>query len=1207
MSKKTQKSISILTSISTTLWLSGAIMLAPLSVGAVTTVVDGDLIRNPNAEGMAQLDIYIVKIVGEKKFKRLILSPHVFESYAHFDKNGNGDNWDDVMDVDQATMDSFTTTDLVREVGTDKVYRLYAGEGSDTGSKYWLNMTAVEFTGVFDADAIYEINATDGTGYTAGADVSDPSATFPPGVVASTGTLTVALASDTPAAGIAVGSAARLAFTKVNLTATGGDVIVDSMTIERAGLIAQDGSFSSIAVILNSEDGDQLGNNKTLNSVHQTTINDDFTITNGTTKSIYLAGNMASVTTLASYAGEVPALSLAAITLKGNATTNVTLPIVGNTMTINNTIAIAGITVANGGNNPSASIQNVGITNYTVSAIKVTNTGSVEGTTIKKVVFTQNGSADTSDVKNVDLINASTGEVLATVENPSSRTITFNPELSIAKGKNQSFDLRVDIVDGSGRKISYDIDETTDVLIKGDDYGYYITPSYTTTGNGSRPEYNASDTTIGDGSLRAESLSVSPTTIAEDRDNVLLGKFKFVAKGEEVKLTSVGWQLRIATSTAGAEISDITNLTVTDENGTVVGGSMDPTHDNYGADGTAEAYGAATTTDTIIVPVGESVYTVKGDLSADFASNDTIQVRVLPSTFTARGMTTDNSITATPASDISSTALTVKAADLNISVSSDPTDQTVVAGKQNHTFANYVLDASDSGADVKVTQVKVAITTVSACFPDMISGLQLFDGSTEISVDSDSTVYSTAGSTVGGSATTTLNITTDGLIVSAGTSRTITVVADIGTGATSNSVNIGLQANGITATDDQGTTISEDITASAGQTMTVTSGGTLNLSAMTDPSSALIVAGTSDASVGKFSLQAKYEDINLNHFGITLSAPDGGVDPTNDYDQVASIALYEDGVTEALGSIPVNAATATITPSSTLTIPAGTTKSYTLKATFAALNDTSPAESGAGLKVGVTNLDATGASAGSSSITTAGLDATFNTFSIFKAIPTITQLTISDTITGNSVVSLYKFKVTNDDVNPFGLYKFTFGISTTTVYLSNTAADVTDTTGYYLYMSGAEGSLGDVISRGGTTAKADMVGTESGTGGNETLLETYFDVNDDDSTGTAQEQIIVNAGDIKYFTLKGTVKSGHDGTSSNESISTVMAGDASFSSTALLSADGVDALGQNDFIWSDLNSDLYTSSTATKTTMYVGGYRLPGLSSASSTPLTVND
>jgi len=56
-----------MTSITTTLWLSGAAMLVPMSALAVD-VVDGDLIRNPSAEGMAQLDIYIVKTVGEKNF-----------------------------------------------------------------------------------------------------------------------------------------------------------------------------------------------------------------------------------------------------------------------------------------------------------------------------------------------------------------------------------------------------------------------------------------------------------------------------------------------------------------------------------------------------------------------------------------------------------------------------------------------------------------------------------------------------------------------------------------------------------------------------------------------------------------------------------------------------------------------------------------------------------------------------------------------------------------------------------------------------------------------------------------------------------------------------------------------------------------------------------------------------------------------------------
>ena len=135
MSKKLQKPISILTSVTTTLWLSGLAMLAPMSALAVD-VVDGDLIRNPSAAGMAQFDIYIVKLAGAKKFKRLILSPHVFESYKHFDKNGDGNNWNDVMDVSQAVMDGYVTSDLVREISTDPVYRLHAEEGADTGSKY---------------------------------------------------------------------------------------------------------------------------------------------------------------------------------------------------------------------------------------------------------------------------------------------------------------------------------------------------------------------------------------------------------------------------------------------------------------------------------------------------------------------------------------------------------------------------------------------------------------------------------------------------------------------------------------------------------------------------------------------------------------------------------------------------------------------------------------------------------------------------------------------------------------------------------------------------------------------------------------------------------------------------------------------------------------------------------------------------------------
>jgi hypothetical protein len=127
-------------------------------------IVDGDTIRNPNAEGEAQFDIYIVKIVGSKKFKRLILSPHVFESYGHL-------KWEDVKNVSQSVMDEYTTSDLVRAEGDFKVYRLTPD--GDTGTKQWLNMTVDEFvTQGYDWDAIYIINTTDRDAYTTGAEIA---------------------------------------------------------------------------------------------------------------------------------------------------------------------------------------------------------------------------------------------------------------------------------------------------------------------------------------------------------------------------------------------------------------------------------------------------------------------------------------------------------------------------------------------------------------------------------------------------------------------------------------------------------------------------------------------------------------------------------------------------------------------------------------------------------------------------------------------------------------------------------------------------------------------------------------------------------------------------------------------------------------------------------------------------------------------------
>ena len=127
---------------------------------SINGIVDGDLIR---AKG--DIDVYIVKYVCNKKFKRLILSPHVFESYGHFD-------WDDVKDVTPSTVNSFTTSNFVRatSAGDVKVYRLYPS--GDTGEKRWVTSEQVFLDNNWDWDSIYTINTQDRDAYTTGTPIN---------------------------------------------------------------------------------------------------------------------------------------------------------------------------------------------------------------------------------------------------------------------------------------------------------------------------------------------------------------------------------------------------------------------------------------------------------------------------------------------------------------------------------------------------------------------------------------------------------------------------------------------------------------------------------------------------------------------------------------------------------------------------------------------------------------------------------------------------------------------------------------------------------------------------------------------------------------------------------------------------------------------------------------------------------------------------
>jgi hypothetical protein len=102
------------------------------------------------------VDVYIVKYINGKMFKRLVLNPSVFENYGHL-------HWEDVMNVSQDVLDAYTTSEMVRSEETGRVYRLFPND--DRGTKRMVEVGGC-FWNQIDQDSIYLINGFDERSYT---------------------------------------------------------------------------------------------------------------------------------------------------------------------------------------------------------------------------------------------------------------------------------------------------------------------------------------------------------------------------------------------------------------------------------------------------------------------------------------------------------------------------------------------------------------------------------------------------------------------------------------------------------------------------------------------------------------------------------------------------------------------------------------------------------------------------------------------------------------------------------------------------------------------------------------------------------------------------------------------------------------------------------------------------------------------------------
>ncbi|MBU2263576.1 peptidoglycan-binding protein, partial [Patescibacteria group bacterium] len=1018
----------------------------------------------------------------------------------------------------------------------------------------------VKFQDKYASEVLTPIGLTAGTGYVGSMTRAKLNALFgtcvtppPPGETPppSVGTGISVSSAIQPAASIAPNSAARLPFTKVTLTAgTDGDVVVNGIQVERTGL-AVDANFAGIVLL--DEDGLQLGIAKTLNSLHQATIGEAFTVKAGQSRTMTIAGNMASSNT--ARAGQIAFISVTG--LSTSATVTGTLPITGAGHVINATLTIGTATPSRGPLDPNATIsKEIGTTGYTFSSVKVT-AGSTEKVIMNSIRWNQSGSAGSSDLANVKVYVDGTAYDTTISSDGKYYTASFGSGIVIDKGLSKEVSIKADIISGTTRNIAFDLYKNTDLNVTGETYGYGITPASTGTGfAATTPWYDASVVTISAGTVSSisQSNTVPAQNIAVLAANQPLGGFEVKIRGEAITVQQMIFNIQAT----GDEAENITSIRLVDQNGSVVAGPVDGA-----STATDSAYGTVTFTDAVTFPIGDTILKLQGQLGSTFVANDTVQASTTPSTqwTTVTGVSTGDTVSlASFSSAVQSNLMTVKAGAMAMNVSSQPTARNVIAGAKGFEFARYILDASQSGEDVRLSNFKalLALTTVTA---SQLSNCNLYDGTTNVTDGTNVTLAA-------GDNTFTFN--GGGLTVPKGTQKSISMKCDLSAGATSGTVKWGLTDNSSTYTSatsvGSGQTVVETMTAAAGQTMTAATSGSYTVTEDSALLYSVAQAGTTGVTLARIRFTAgATEAVDLKQIALQL----GNTASNSPADLVGERVTLLNGTTLAQigtaqfgGANPDNATSTILTPAPR--IAAGESVVIIIKGDLSAqnVNEGTP---GAFLAItydgdnnGINGNYATGVDSQVSISGGTASDITTNGLRIFRTVPMFAVTSTGGTLAPGA--DLYKFTVTNGNNRDVVLQKFSFSVATTGGAV----------TGFTLY--------GDGVTANGSVVEAPLG-----------VLEVAIDA-------TSQAKI-VPANSSKTYVLKASAVV--DTAAVAETINIALLADTSYPAIADLmgTVTSVEAGSGNtdNIIWSPFSTTTPVATSATESNLdWTNGYGLPG-------------
>ncbi len=721
------------------------------------------------------------------------------------------------------------------------------------------------------------------------------------------GALTVALASDTPAAATIVcdtdaseGSQIKIPVVKYTFTASSaGAVKVTSLKLKRGG-IAADADLNLVTLW----DGDtKLGEHQSISKTYITFANTSglFEVVAGSSKTVTVKIDLTN--------GDVSSCAAKTYNLGIEASTDVT----SNAASIGGTFPATGNTMTGAG---VTDLGKIGISSYTTYPSTI-DPGDVKQELWRLALVATNqdmelrylkldviGTVSASDLANIYL-DVNGVQIGTTQQLASDKTVTFDlrsSPLILTAGQTKNLLVKGDVVGGSTRSFKFTVQSRDNIEIR--DRNYNVLTKVDLGNGGVEDSFSvvqpttSTGTTINAGRLVMSIATDSPTgNIADYATGLTLAKFGIQAIGEDIRIVELNYGCVDGSGTA----ADLLNVKLLLE-----GVQVGTTDSVLNCDAAASTGTAITFGNTFIVPSGTTKYlSFVADTTAT-GSGDTagysVDVDDTLSIYLAAGSSGD-AVGRVSLENLTPTAqngrtLTVKAGTVTVTKNSSFSDRSAtqpsgVVNETNVKIGSFIINAG-SGEAVDVTAI--ILYDGSEVMGTTWQNLKIKHNGTQI------------GTTLGALHSTAATYTftpSPAIRIEAGAQYAVDVYADIKSGAGGGTVANVIEVDEITAT---GVSTSSDasVNYTNGSGLVLQAGYVAargNMFVTADPDTPIaqqLVRGSTEQVIAKFKVSASStEAINITQIVLSASSTDALM-ATGTF---KNIKLY-DGTTQIGSAIP---------------------------------------------------------------------------------------------------------------------------------------------------------------------------------------------------------------------------------------------------------------------------------------------------------------